>query len=248
MATSDDTRPDLCPYCGEACEQPAPESASDASLDAAIPSGTPRCRACLAFLDPLSKQVTQGHMGPWYVRDSTRPFYPGVAWDVMVVLIARGEVTRDTVLRGPGSGQFWAKASQVQGVANLLGCCHACGAESTKSDVACRSCGASFAIAHDRDRLGLPGAGPTRRISAFASDDELRGGPPMVRTSNFQQSIAMPAPAPALVNEESLSPLEVTLGQEVATEKRRTRVLFLMVGALLVMDIILATWVLLIRQ
>ncbi|MDZ4755309.1 MAG: hypothetical protein SGJ11_12555 [Phycisphaerae bacterium] len=235
-------QPDLCPYCGEASETLRPGEAAVGGV-----AGTPRCRACLAFLDPLSKQVTQGHMGPWYIRDVTRPFYPGIAWEVMVVLIARGEVTAETVLRGPGSGQFWARASRIQGVANLLGTCHACGAEASRSDTNCHACGVSFLIGHDRDRLGLPGCRPSQRISAFASDEELRSGAPAPRAPAPSAAGLAPLP-PRPASEGGLTALEITLGHEVATEKRRSLFLLMIVAALLVAIMVLAAWALLLRR
>lgn len=234
-STSTDARPDVCPYCGES---------TDLVANSEQVSGTPRCRACLAFLDPLSKDVTQGHMGPWFLRDPARPFYPGLAFDVLVVLISRGEVTRETVIRGPGSGQFWMRAGAVPGVAQLLGVCHACRAETPKGAKQCTACGVRFPAFPERDRLGLTGSQTAQRLSAFATDEELRAGAP-----------SMPMPAPRAVqalptsilhrDESNRTPLEITLSEEVAGERRKTLWLLIAIGLLIVVNLAVAAWALL---
>lgn len=240
MAISDEplTLQDLCPFCGEPNDlAPGPGSA-----DAA---GTPRCRACLAFLDPLSRQVTHSHMGPWFIRDVTRPHYPGVSYEVIAGLIARGDITRESAIRGPGTGQFWMRAALVPGIAHLLGSCHACGAEVSRADGRCHSCGASFPRFPDRDRLGLV---VDERLSAFASNEELRAGAPAPRRPS-QREPQGPAPeAPRGEGGGVLTPLEVTLGQEIAGERRKAWWLVGVVGALLVLNVVLAALVLLARR
>lgn len=241
---------DLCPYCGEFTERSGDGSSTTPSGQ---PAGTPRCRACLAFLDPLSKQVTQGHMGPWALRDTTRPFYPGVAFDVLAVLIGRGEVTRDTVIRGPGTGQFWMLAGRTPGVAHLLGLCHACGAPAKRGDQRCAACSAAFPTFPERDRLGLPGASVPKRISAFATDEELRAGGPAIAPSLTQGAAAgavsppTPMPMPPAMRaqrEPGLSPLEISLGEEVAHERKKTIWLMIVIATLIVVNLAVAAWAL----
>lgn len=229
-----------CPYCGEPADRSAPSEQA---------AGTPRCRACLAFLDPLSREVTQGHMGPWFLRDETRPFYPGVAFEVLATLVARGEVTRQTILRGPGTGQFWMLAGRTPGVAHLLGVCHACQGDVSKAQAAsgsCGVCGARFPAFVERDRLGIVGATSAQRISAFASDEELRRGAPAPSAAPRPAAPAPALGAPVVVARESgRSPLEITLSEEVAAERRKTLWLLLAVGSLLVVNLSIALWALL---
>ncbi|MBL9118605.1 MAG: hypothetical protein JNL80_01675 [Phycisphaerae bacterium] len=238
------TATEPCPYCGEILDR---LSATEQS------GGTPRCRNCLAFLDPLSKQVTQGHMGPWCVRDETRPFYPGVAFDVLSVLVARGEVTSDTVIRGPGTGQFWMRAGRTPGVAHLLGVCHACQGDVNKSATAngsCPSCGARFPTFAERDRLGLVGAQPAQRLSAFASDDELRDGSTAPRAA--PRPVVPPPPAgltnvltqASSLREGARSPLEISLSEEVVAERKKTLWLLMAIGLLLIVNLGIAVWAL----
>lgn len=230
---------DLCPYCGEFTERRS---------ELAGGSGTPRCRGCLAFLDPLSKQVTQSHMGPWAVRDTTRPFYPGVAFEVLVALISRGDVTADTVVRGPGTGQFWMLAREAPGIAHLVGRCHACGGSVRRGESRCGQCGVTFPIFSDRDRLGLPGASAPKRLSAFASDEELRAGAPARSVQSpaaapFAAPIAMPIQRPQ--RDAELSPLEISLGAEVAHERRKTIWLMVIIAGLILVNLGIAAWALL---
>jgi hypothetical protein len=244
-ASSDTVVGDLCPYCGEFTERRS---------ELAGGSGTPRCRGCLAFLDPLSKQVTQSHMGPWAVRDTTRPFYPGVAFEVLVALISRGDVTADTVVRGPGTGQFWMLAREAPGIAHLLGRCHACGTGVRRGEGRCGQCGVTFPVFADRDRLGLPGASTPKRLSAFATDEELRAGAPLRPAPSVQPAaaggappfaapIAMPISRPQ--RDAELSPLEISLGDEIAHERRKTIWLMIVIAGLVVVNLAIAGWALL---
>lgn len=133
------TRAALCAYCGE-------EQASAAFE---------RCHACGGLSEPLSKQATQNEMGPWQVRNAARPFQPGCSFETLQRLVERGRVTRDSVVRGPTTHQFWTRADRTPGVAVLLGVCHACARSVNPSDTTCANCSIELTPAHDRDRLGL---------------------------------------------------------------------------------------------
>ncbi|MEM8834595.1 MAG: hypothetical protein AAGD00_02130 [Planctomycetota bacterium] len=147
MPASETSRPDappptraaLCAYCGE-------EQASAAFE---------RCHACGGLREPLSRQATQNEMGPWQVRNASRPFQPGCSFDTLTRMVDRGRVTRDSVVRGPTTHQFWTRADRTPGVAVLLGVCHACARSVRPSDATCAHCSVVLAPAHDRDSLGL---------------------------------------------------------------------------------------------
>lgn len=138
-------RPVLCPYCG----------AQSVTLD--------RCETCAGYFDPLSRQATQNHMGPWYVRDIEQPFRPGCAYSVIRAMAARGKIGGTTVVRGPTTRQFWELARRTPGVAHLIGVCHACQREASAEMAACAGCGASFGVEEDRQYLGL---GEVRELPA----------------------------------------------------------------------------------
>ena len=85
----------VCPYCG-----------------AATPD-QPRCTSCRGFLDPLSRQASQNAMGPWFLRNPDSPHQSGCSYETLVMLITRGRVTVDSVLRGPTTHQFWSPAKRA---------------------------------------------------------------------------------------------------------------------------------------
>jgi hypothetical protein len=155
----------ICPYCG--LSQPVSD----------------RCTSCGGLFEPLSRQATLNAMGPWFVRDTRRPFQPGCSYETLVTMIDRRRVTKNSVIRGPTTRQLWTVARRVKGVAHLLGYCHGCDASVDPGDHACHACGAQFGAFLDRNYLGLPGVRPLPweadvdeergRISRFASDEEL---------------------------------------------------------------------------
>ena len=128
----------VCPYCGHR-EQAHAE----------------QCSECRGLFEPLSRIATQNAMGPWHLRDDANPFRPGCSIETLRALISRGKLTRDTVLRGPTTKQFWRRAGEIRGVAHFLGLCHSCKGSATAKDHFCRSCGASFVAENDRNWLGL---------------------------------------------------------------------------------------------
>jgi hypothetical protein len=111
---------------------------------------------CGGLFDARSRQATHNEMGPWFIRQVSRPFQPGCSYQTLVKLIDRGVVDKHTLLRGPTTRQFWTIAKRVPGVAHVLGFCHACGAAVDPDDHGCQQCGAPFGACLDRDSLGLP--------------------------------------------------------------------------------------------
>ncbi len=149
----DERRAMLCPFCG----------ASSLRHD--------RCETCAGFFDPLSRQATQNHMGPWYIRDIEHPFRPGCSYAVMRAMALRGKLTLSTIVRGPSTRQFWELARRAPGIAHLLGVCHACGAAASADQPVCVSCNATFEVDADRQYLGL---GEVRELPAAPRSDPPR--------------------------------------------------------------------------
>ena len=143
----DERRAVLCPYCG----------ASSLRRE--------RCETCNGFFDPLSRQATQNHMGPWYVRDIEHPFRPGCSYAVMRSMAIKGKIGPATVVRGPSTRQFWELARRTPGIAHLLGICHACQKAADASQDRCASCAVAFAADDDRQYLGL---GEVRELPPIA--------------------------------------------------------------------------------
>lgn len=139
----------LCPYCGRT------QSARNL-----------RCEGCAGHFDPLSLMATQIDMGPWFVRDETRPFRPGCSYEQLKQLIEAKKIHPTTVLRGPTTRQLWSIAQNIPGVAHLLGICHACGDRTGTENTQCQNCGESFSPVEARNTLGL--LYPTREAADTA--------------------------------------------------------------------------------
>ncbi len=148
----------ICPYCGD--EQPRGAA----------------CGSCRGRVDAASRQATHAQMGPWFVRDAARPFAPGCSLETLARLVERGVVTRSTVVRGPGSQQFWMRAERVAGISHWFGVCHACAGAVSPGSAACAACGAGQLASVDRQWLGLhagagaAGAAPVGAVGAVGTD------------------------------------------------------------------------------
>lgn len=102
-------------------------------------------------------------MGPWQIRLESNPFTPGVSFEKLAEMIAKGRIRRDTVIRGPSTNQFWAFACDTPGVAALLGECHACHNPVKPDEYMCGRCFAALGVSTDRQHLGLA---PTQSLGA----------------------------------------------------------------------------------
>lgn len=183
-----------CPYCG--AEQRA---------------GAAECTSCAGLFEPLSRQATQNHMGPWQVRDVEAPFMPGRSYATIRRMAQRGKIAPDDVLRGPTTRQFWMAAAEIPGVAHLLGRCHACKGEVKADAFSCDQCGAAFPTPEDRQSLGLapvrllPGQAPPVLVarSASAGVPESAGSPPKTGTAFAALSRTAPPAATPRPSEPS---------------------------------------------
>lgn len=160
-----------CPYCGDLGE-------NDGAHE--------QCPRCKGWFEPLSKQASQNSMGPWFFHDDAVPFRPGCSYQTLRKLITKQRVSLETIIRGPGTNQFWVFARNAPGVAHLLGVCHNCAKPASEDDFLCEHCGAAFPAFEDRQHLGLapvrllPGqANPSHvAASALSADpDESNYGP-----------------------------------------------------------------------
>ncbi len=173
----------LCPYCGR---------------------GTllgSRCEQCKGLLDPLSRQATQNSMGPWFIHDPQNPFRPGCSYDVIRDMVRRGKITAQTVMRGPGTRQYWMIAARTPAVANILGKCHNCQAPVDPSAVSCPQCSADFSPELDRQFLGLgpvhllPGQAPAEEVARTAAHGHPAKARPHAEPAPAEKvTLARPAP------------------------------------------------------
>jgi len=207
----------LCPYCG------------------AKQAGGERCDSCGGLFEPLSRQATQNEMGPWYIRDEDAPFAPGRSYQALKRLVAKRRLKPDTVIRGPSTRQFWARARHVQGVAHLLGECHNCHAPARATDYMCRACGAVFTAPSDRQHLGLA---PMRLIPGQASPEQVArlsmsaAASPLPRAAPERRTPAERVPAPAGKPSPASPKPEVGVEAPASGESRATKRLRRDVGRL----------------
>ena len=122
---------DICPYCG-----------------ASGLTGS-SCPECGGLQDQESRDATAADVGPWFTRDSRRPFFPGCSLGRMTRMIQSGHITRASVIRGPVTNGFWMPADRVAGIAHLLGICHACGEAVHPKQAVCAACHAPLMINPD---------------------------------------------------------------------------------------------------
>lgn len=216
----------LCPYCGEVSADPR------------------RCDGCRGFFDPLSRQATQNAMGPWFIRDESGPWRPGCSIETLREMIRRGKVTRDTVLRGPGTKQFWNFAGRTPSIANLLGACHNCRAVVKPDDYSCKACGAVFTPDADRQHMGLapvhilPGEASPEMVAA-ASMDTPAPVPVSVPAAETVQPPAFAAPvshAPAAAH-KSPSAIKQSAPESTPSEERSSNATAWLVGITVVLVI-----------
>jgi len=142
----------LCPFCGS------------------VTPGADRCAGCGGRFDPLSRQATQNHMGPWFVRDEGSPHRPGCTYETVLRMVDGGQIGLDSVIRGPSTRQFWMLARHAPGVSHRLGVCHNCRASVRPDAFQCPECHAAFSIDRDRQHLGL---GPTRPLPGQGAPEVL---------------------------------------------------------------------------
>lgn len=187
----------LCPYCGNISADPR------------------RCDRCAGHFDPLSRQATQNAMGPWFIRDTSSPFRPGCSYETLRDLIRRGKITRESIIRGPTTRQFWNFAGRTPTVAHLFGVCHNCFAAVNPQEFSCASCGAVFTPETDRQHLGLapvhllPGEASPEIIAATAADSR-----PVPASKPQRSSREVPSPLPAT----PLAPDEAPAGFSAAAK------------------------------
>src|SRR5439155_22788747 len=121
--------------------------------------------------------------GPWHVRQVRNPWAPGMRFDTLLALIKRGQVTRESIVRGPTTYQLWKRASEIKGLSREFGLCYSCGAEINTQANVCPGC----------NRLQEPPVNPD--VLVETEDIAARERP---------VPAPVPAPAPAPVRNSTL--------------------------------------------
>src|SRR4051812_9918313 len=103
-----------CPYCG---------SVNDRTDEPQL------CPKCTMEDTPATRAATKARIGPWYVMQSRNPSAPGMKWATMLSLVAKGQVTPRSIVRGPTTHQLWKFAAHVKGLSREFGMCYSCGGE-----------------------------------------------------------------------------------------------------------------------
>jgi hypothetical protein len=111
-------------------------------------------------------------------------------FDTLLSLIKRGQVTRDSVVRGPTTWQLWKRASEVKGLSREFGLCYFCGAQIGSQTNLCPQC----------NRLQEPPANPDVLVDARAEASTMSaelGAPTPAAGAPPPSPLPVPAPPPA---------------------------------------------------
>src|SRR5438067_8150715 len=109
----------ICPFCGLTRE-----------ITADFDPSTP-CPRCTLADTPTTRNATKARIGPWHVRQVRNPWAPGMRFETLLALVKRGQVTRDSIVRGPTTHQHWKRASEIKGLSLEFGLCYSCGGQIT---------------------------------------------------------------------------------------------------------------------
>jgi hypothetical protein len=118
----------VCPFCGLMRE-------ITEDFDPATP-----CPRCTLADTPTTRNATKARIGPWHVRQVRNPWAPGMRFDTLIALIKRGQVNKDSIVRGPTSHQLWKRAAEVKGLSREFGLCYSCGREVSMTANLCPHC------------------------------------------------------------------------------------------------------------
>ncbi|MGB7156700.1 MAG: hypothetical protein WBD40_01460, partial [Tepidisphaeraceae bacterium] len=118
----------VCPFCGSVNDRPTHDYDNTA------------CPRCTMADTPATRQATRARLGPWFVRQNRNPAAPGMKFDTLMALVKRGQVSAQSVVRGPTTGQFWRFAAQVKGLSREFGVCYNCATAVEKSATICPQC------------------------------------------------------------------------------------------------------------
>ena len=156
----------ICPFCGSANSAPAPGATN-------VP-----CPRCTMEDSAATRQATKARIGPWHVLQTRNPAAPGMRYATLLALVAKGQVTARSILRGPTTHQLWRWAGHVRGLSREFGMCYSCGQAIERTAVNCPNCDRSQeapanpdALLEVRDSRAV--ASPAAGNGAIAIADDL---------------------------------------------------------------------------
>src|SRR5688500_10105302 len=120
----------VCPFCGTVSAQGDGDVADHAGP----------CPRCSMADTPATRKATKARIGPWFVRQTRNPAAPGMRFDTLLALVKRGQVTAQSVVRGPTTYQLWRFAAQVKGLSRAFGLCYSCGGSVEPDAMLCTHC------------------------------------------------------------------------------------------------------------
>jgi hypothetical protein len=167
----------VCPFCGllrEVTEE----------FDPSTP-----CPRCTLSDTSTTRNATRSRVGPWSVRQNRNPWAPGMRFETLLALVKRGQVTRDSVVRGPTTHQLWKRAADVKGLSREFGLCYSCGGEIDTQSTLCAHC----------NRLQEPPMNPdvlveTRESSQSVTPQSMTPSTPAQANSQFTPASTAPVP------------------------------------------------------
>ncbi|MEA2734041.1 MAG: hypothetical protein QOE14_492, partial [Humisphaera sp.] len=118
----------VCPFCGLTRD-------ITEDFDPSAP-----CPRCTLADTPTTRNATKARIGPWHVRQMRNPWAPGMRWETLLALIKRGQVTKDSVVRGPTTHQLWKRASEIKGLSREFAVCYSCGGDIDTQANLCGHC------------------------------------------------------------------------------------------------------------
>jgi hypothetical protein len=118
----------VCPFCGLTRE------ITD-EFDPATP-----CPRCTLADTPATRSATKTRIGPWHVRQVRNPWAPGMGFETLLALVKRGQVTKDSIVRGPTTNQLWKRAGEIKGLSREFGLCFSCQGEIDRQSSLCQHC------------------------------------------------------------------------------------------------------------
>jgi hypothetical protein len=166
----------VCPFCGSVNDRPSHDYDNTA------------CPRCSMADTPGTRQATRARLGPWFVRQTRNPAAPGMKFDTLMALVKRGQVTGQSVVRGPTTNQFWRFAAQVKGLSREFGLCYNCATPVDKAATICPQC----------NRMQEPPANPDvllENAPAATAPSNVASTPAPAAVATVHREIKPPAPA-----------------------------------------------------